>query len=98
MSYDNASVESLLTELHSNTEACALIRSFTCETEAAADASHGDTPQQEFVDWPPSVSDVVETTRTLLEECQVRECLSADATLALRGTNDLGPVLQQVHR
>lgn len=98
MSYDNAGIKSLLTELQSNTEACALIRSFTCETEAAADPLQGDTPQQEFVDWPPSVSDVVETTRTLFEGCQVRECLSADATLALRGTNDLGPVLHQVHR
>lgn len=98
MSYDNASVDALLSDLQASVEACALIRSFTSDPDLITGLAQSDVSSLEFVEKPPSVSDVVETTRSLFEECQEGQCASADITLALQGTADSERVLHQVHR
>ena len=97
MSYANASVDALLSDRQASGEACALIRSFTSDADLVT-GLQSDISSLEFVEKPPSVSDVVETTRSLFEECQEGQSASADITLALQGTADSERVLQQVHR
>ena len=98
MSYDNASVAALLSDLQASVEACALIHSLTSNVDLVTGESQSVVASLESVEKPPSVSDIVETTRSLFEECQEKESASADVTLALQGTADCQRVLQQVHR
>lgn len=98
MAYDSSSVRALLTELQASSEACALIYKAASEEEAGAAASLDNEAAQNFMARPPSISDVVETARSLFATCQDGSCASADVTLALRGAADAEAVLQQVHR
>lgn len=91
---------SLLVDLRSCPEACHLIGSYDSDSadEAAAEALCNDAANDDLVVNAPSVSDVVETTRTMFEQCRLGHSKSADLSLALKGAADSKPTVLQVHR
>lgn len=100
MSDLQSGVSALLADLRSSPEACHLIGAYDSDSgdEAAIEGLQSIATSEDFVNNAPSVSDVVETTRTMFERCRLGNSGSADLSLAMKGAADAKSTAIQVHR